>query len=391
MSEKRKRNNAVIFGLIIAYILIYFIFIFRLIPNSAPIINGGFIIVLAITSYFMYGFQHCGLNKIRKKVILEVLTGIILYFALIYILGQFTGFMKNAYSLKLMAIIKNSILPLISVIAFEIFRYIFISANKDSKEIIIYYTIALILLDIVINFYGVSPTLVAVFIYLSVKVIPMIFKNVVLSYLTYQVGYHPCILYVIPLCLYKFIMPYIPNLGNYLYAIIDVTLPSLIYIYAAKMVTNNLREENSTWELVKTFVINIPVTIIFIVFVILIAGVFKFQLLGIDTSAISPKIKRGDAVIINKKIKYENYKEGDIIVYKGDKKLIIDQISKKDKDEDGNVILYITTEYNEDEEDTYQKIDEEQLVGKYNGFKISKIAYPTIWFKDIIKGDVHEN
>ena len=185
-------------------------------------------------------------------------------------------------------------------------------------------------------------------------------------------------------------MPYIPNLGNYLYAIIDVTLPSLIYIYAAKMVTNNLREENSTWELVKTFVINIPVTIIFIVFVILIAGVFKFQLLGIDTSAISPKIKRGDAVIINKKIKYENYKEGDIIVYKGDKKLIIDQISKKDKDEDGNVILYITTEYNEDEEDTYQKIDEEQLVGKYNGFKISKIAYPTIWFNGFIQGNANE-
>lgn len=390
MSENRKKNNTIIFSVIIAYILIYFLLIFNFIPNMAPLINGGFIIVLTLVTYFMYGFQHCGLNKIRKKIIIEVLISIVAYFALIYSLGMITGFMKNSYSLRFISIIKNSILPLISIVSFEFLRYIFISANKDSKELIIYFTIAMILLDIVLNFYGVSPTLVAVFIYLSVKVLPLIFKNIVLSYITYQVGYHSCILYVIPLCLYKFIMPYIPNLGNYLYAIVDITLPSMVYIYASKMIANNLDEKRTTWEIIKIFIINIPVTVIFVIFIGFISGVFKYHLIGIDSSAIDPKIKRGDAVIINKKYKYENYKEGDIIVYKSDSKLIIDEITKKDKDEEGNTKLYITLEYNEDEDDIYKEIDKEILVGKYNGFRISKVAYPTIWFNEFIKGDVHE-
>ncbi len=391
MSEERKKNNTIIFSLIIAYILIYFLIIFSFIPNLAPLINGGFIIVLTIVSYFMYGFQHCGLNKIRKKIIIEVIIGLIIYFSLIYLLGQITGYMKNAYSLKFISIIRNSILPLISIVSFEFFRYIFISANKDSKELIIYFTIALILFDIVLNFYGVTPTLVAVYVYLSVKVLPLIFKNLVLSYITYQTGYHSCIIYVIPLCLYKFIMPYIPNIGNYLYAILDITLPSLIYIYASKMIANNLNEKRTTWEIIKIFIINIPLTVIFIIFIGLISGIFKYHLIGINTSKIESKIKRGDAVIVNKKYKYENYKEGDIIVYKKENKLIIDEITKKDKDEEGNTILYITIEYNEDEEDTYKEINKEILVGKYNGFRISKIAYPTIWFSEFIKGDVHEN
>lgn len=393
MSEKRKKSNTIILSSIIVYILIYFLLIFRFIPNYAPIINGGFVIVITLVSYFMYGFQHCGINKIRKKIIIEVLIGVAIYFALIYILGLATGYMKNSYSLRLTSIIKNSILPLLSIVSFEFLRYIFISANKDSKELIVYFTIALILLDVVLNFYGINPTLVAVFIYLSVKVLPIIFKNIVMSYITYQVGYHSCIIYVIPLCLYKFIMPYIPNLGNYLYAVLDITLPSLIYMYASKMIATQLDDKRTTWEIIKIFLINIPLTFVFVIFVGLISGIFKYHLIGINSSAIDPKIKKGDAVIINKKYKYEKYKEGDIIVYKADKKFIIDEISKKEIDEDGNTKLYITLEYNEDEnvEDIYKEIDKDILVGKYNGFRVAKIAYPTIWFNEFIKGDVHEN
>lgn len=390
MSESRKKNNIIILSLIIVYVFAYFIFIFRLIPNYAVIINGVFALGIAIASYFMYGFQHCGLNEIRKKIIIEVIVSVILYFALIYILGIFSGFYKNPYSLKFVSIVKNALVPLISVVALEIFRYIFVSANRDSKETITYATIAIILFDIVLGFYNIEASLVAVFIYLTVRVLPLIFKNIVLTYLTYQVGYHSCIIYVIPLCIFKYLLPYIPNLGNYLYAVIDMSLPSLIYIYAAKMISDNLNEKDNILGYVKILLINLPVTLVFAICIGLISGIFNYHLLGIDTSAISPKVNRGDAVMINKKIKYKDYKEGDIIVYESDKKLIIDEITKKDKDEDGNVILYITDEINKGEEDTYKEIGEDILLGKYNGFKISKIAYPTIWFNDFIKGDVHE-
>jgi len=398
MSESRKRKNTIIIGAIFVYVFVYFALIFRLVPNYATVINGLFTLVLTISAYFLYGFQHCGLNKTRKKVLLEVLIGLVVYFALIYILGLSAGFMKNAYSLKLSSIAKNAFLPVLSMVALELFRYIFVSANKDSKETIIYMTVAAIMLDMVLNYYGVTGSLAAVFVYFTVKVLPIIFKNVVMTYLTYQVGFHPCVLYVIPLSLFKYVLPSIPNLGNYLYSVIDVSLPSMIYIFTSKAIRDELSGNESLWEYIKIYVFIVPVTIVFSVVIGLISGIFNYQLVGINTSDIYPQIKRGDAVLIYKNVKYEAYDEGDIIVFKNsNNEMVIARIDLKEKDENGNINLYVIskmTQNNEVEDDyqyEYMTVTKDMVVGKYDKFKISKVAYPSIWFNDFIKGDVHEN
>lgn len=389
MSDTRKKNNLITLISIVAYVLIYFLLIYRFIPNYASIISGVFIIGLTIAAYFMYGFQHCGLNKIRKKVILEVLISVIVYYILIYVLGIFAGFLKNAYSSNILLIAKHSIIPLITVITLEVFRYIFISTNKDSKEFISYATMAIILFDIAISFTAINNSLSAIVIYLTVGIIPIIFKNVVLSYLTYQVGYHSCIIYVIPFCLYQYIAPYIPNLGNYLYSILNIVLPTLVYIYADRMINNSLSEKKSKWSIIKIFVIDLPLIIICSIVIGLISGIFKYKLVGVNTTKIS-KVDRGDLVMI-KEIKYEDYNEGDLIAYKLDNQIILDVIEKKEIDDENQVRLYIIKEYNKDEENTLEELKEDTMIGKYNNFRISKIAYPTIWFTETIDGDFHEN
>ena len=122
MSESRKRKNTIIISAVFVYVFVYFALIFKLAPNYATVINGLFTLVLTIAAYFMYGIQHCGLNKTRRKVIFEVLIALIVYFALIYLLGLSAGFMKNSYSLKLSSIVKNAFLPVLSMVALEIFR-----------------------------------------------------------------------------------------------------------------------------------------------------------------------------------------------------------------------------------------------------------------------------
>ena len=384
MSDTRKRNNIITLTSLVAYVFIYFLVIYKFIPNYAQIINGVFIVLLAIISYFMYGFQSCKLNEIRKKVLLEVLIGIGIYFLLIYVLGIFTGYLKNGYSLEIMSIIKNGLVPLLSVIALEIFRYIFVSSNKDTREVISYATMAIILFDIVLSFYQINDSLQSIFIYITITIIPIIFKNVVLTYLTYQVGYHSCLMYVIPLSIYIFILPSIPNLGNYLYSILGVVLPVLIYIYANRMITNNLSEKKSKWQFIKIFVIDLPLIIVSSIIILLISGIMKYKLIGINTTKLETRVDRGDLVLVHK-IKYENYNKGDLIVYQRDNKVIIDEVAKKENDK-----IYIIKEYNTDEEDTYEVIPEGIILGKYNNFRISKIAYPTIWFTEAI-GDLHEN
>ena len=384
MSDTRKKNNIITLTSLVAYVLIYFLVIFRFIPNYAEIINGVFIVLLAIISYFMYGYQSCKLNEIRKKVLLEVLIASGIYFLLIYVLGIFTGYLKNGYSLEILSIIKNILVPLLSVIALEIFRYIFVSANKDTKEIVSYATMAIILFDIALNFYDIENSLSAIFIFLTVRIIPIIFKNVVLTYLTYQVGYHSCLMYVIPLCIYRFILPSIPNLGNYLYSVVDVVLPTLVYIYASRMITNNLSEKKSKWQFIKIFVIDLPLIILSSIVIILISGIIDYKLIGINTTKLE-KVDRGDLVLVHK-IKYEDYNKGDLIVYRKDDKIIIDEVAKKENNK-----IYIIKEYNTDEEDTYEVLQDGIILGKYNNFRISKIAYPTIWFTEAIDGDLHEN
>ena len=114
------------------------------------------------------------------------------------------------------------------------------------------------------------------------------------------------------------------------------------------------------------------------------------KLIGIDTSNISKKIDKGDLVLIYKNLDYNDYSKGDIIVYKNNKKIIIDIISKIEENDYGNKKIYVTKEINEGKENKYYYVDKESIIGIYNNFKIKKIAYPTIWFKELIGGNINE-
>ena len=388
MEEKKGvKNYGIILGILV-YALFYFLLIARQIPNYAAIINGIFICIVTFAAYILYGFQKYSLNDIRKKTIKEVGIALIVYFTIINILGVFTGYLKNSYSLEIIPIIKHTIVPLISVVALELFRYMYVSSNKDSIPRVLFGTLAIIVLDVTISYYNFGSSLVDLFVFLSVIVLPIIFKNAVLSYLSYHVGYHTGLLYVIPLALYKYFVPVIPDLGNYLTCIVNITLPSMIFIYASRMINDYLNEKENKLNILRIMLLDIPLVFIFTIFVGLISGYFSYHLIGVNTSAISPRVERGDAAMIFKDYKYEDIKKGDVIAYKGEHDYIIDVIADKKKDGD-KVTLYIKTEINEGEDDTLREITDEEIVGIYK-FRIRKIAYPTIWFREFIRGDANE-
>ena len=392
MSNRRRISNGVILSILFLYVLGYFLFIYKSADNYTSLVNGVFISFILFISYILYGFQKCEINDIRSKIIKIVFFGILLYFTVIYLLGLFTGYGRNVFSSEIVSVIKNSLVPLITVIILELFRYIFISSNKDSKILIYLFSFLIILLDIEINYVSIDGKLLDIFVYLTVSVLPIIFKNILLSYLSYQVGYHSNILYVVPLCLYTYVIPYKPNLGNYLTCVSGITLPSLLYIYSSRTISDKLndKKKNSVLRIIKVVLFDIPLIVFFTIVIGLISGYFKYHLIGVNTSAIKPIVKRGDAVLINKGIDYFDYEVGDIIAYKSGKKIIIDKITKKKKDKNGYDKIYVTKEINKGTNDSYKIIKEDYLLGKYVDFKISKIAYPTIWFKELIGGDINE-
>ena len=382
-----KKKNKIIYVSFICYILLYFLLIVRVLPQFSTLINAIFI--LAVSSFILYKYKRFEFTKVNKRITKLVFISLIIYFTVVYLLGLFTGYGRDVFSSNIFTIIKNSFLPLISVISLEYIRYLFISNNNDSKKKIYFFTILIIFFDIILNYYIFDFTLVNFFIFITVTVLPIIFKNILLSYITHKIGYYPCLVYVVPICLYAFVAPYKPILGNYLTCIINIAYPALVYIYTSRIISEGDRKKRNIGKVLKVILLDIPLLLVFTLFVGLISGFFKYHLIGVDTSEIKPKINKGDAVLINRNYNYDNYKKGDIIAYKSGKKIIIDKISKKSKDEYGSEIIYVTKIIIKGKKNKYKKIDESIIIGKYVNFKIKKIAKPTIWFKEFIGGDLN--
>ena len=399
MINKNVIKNLLILTCIFIYTILYFLIIVPKIPNLAHIISASFILVITIISGFIYDFKLSKITKINKKIIYEFVIGIFIYFTFIYLLGLFTGFLRNSYSLNPVNIFKNIWAPFIAITSLEIFRYIYVHNNKEYKSSIVYGLLTIILFDISLCFYTFDVNLANLFIFLTVVIIPIIFKNIVLTYFTDKVGYIPCLIYVITLGLYIYLVPSLPDLGNYLTSIINICFPTLLYLYGSRIITYYVKEKeyekdpsnkkpNKKLNVLRVLLLDVPLIIVFTIFIGLISGYFSYHLIGVDTSAIGPKIKRGDAIIIYKGLKYNQYEEGDIIAYKSKDKIIIDKISLKTIDEDDVVNLYVNKE-KVNGKYKYKLVTKDNLIGIYNNFKVRKIAYPTIWFKDFIKGDIN--
>ena len=399
MINKNTVKNLLVLTATFIYTFIYFILIVPKLPNLAHILSAFFILIITIISIFIYDYKKIKITKITKKIIYEFVIGIFIYFTFIYLLGLFTGFLRNSYSLRFVSILKNIWAPLISVTALEVFRYIYITNNREYNYAKLLGILTIIFFDISLCFYTFDVTAENMFIFLTVVIIPVIFKNIVLTYFTDKVGYLPCLIYVITLGLYIYLVPSVPDLGNYLTSIINICFPTLLYIYGSRMITYYVKEKeyeknpenkkpNKKLNTLRVFLLDIPLIIIITIFVGLISGIFSYHLIGVDTSAIGPKIEKGDAIIIYKGLKYDDYEKGDIIAYKSKNKIIIDRIALKEVNEDDVVSLYVKKTKTNNKY-TYKYISKKDLIGIYNNFKVKKIAYPTIWFKDLVKGNIN--
>ena len=381
MSSIENKNRLFIISFI-SFIILYFSVVFTFFQGYSSIISAIIILTIALISYIIYDFKIFEFSTLNKKIIKLVAVGLLIYFSVIYLLGIFTGYGRDVFSSDFFSILKNSIMPFISVLCLEFFRYNYVSNNKDNKSTIYFMTFLIIIFDLILNIYRFDITAKNIFIYITVTMLPIVIKNIMLTYLTKKVSYYPCIVYVIPLCLYTYICTYKPMLGNYLTSICNIVLPSLIFIYSYRYI-NNFDKDKKNISIVR-LVIDIVLIIFFTIVIGLISGFFKYYLIGVEKSTISG-INKGDAIMINQKVSYEDYHIDDIVAYKENNKIVIEKITKVE-----NGKIYVTKEIDQDKKETYKEISKESVLGKYVDFRIGKIAYPTIWFKNLVGGDLNE-
>lgn len=368
--NKRGLKNLIFIAVLAAYAFFYRVVIYNDLLKYAEIFNSSIFVFIAFISYLLYGYQKKKLNKINKSVALIVITNLMLYFVLTYLVGLFFGFLESPYIKTFSGVLKNIVGPLSFFTSIELIRYIFVTANKDKKLHIALLSFVLALVEIIycINAYS-FDTVYLIFVFGTVYIIPIIIENLCLSYMTYYVGFKPCLIYRLILKLYVFIVPIVPNLGNYLSSVSNVCLPFITTLLSYRMISEyeNGAEHNFVKKSFKFS--DIPFVVCFLILFCLVAGVGPYHVVGIASNSMSPIFNAGDAVVL-RQFDTDDVEIDDIIAFKNGDRIIVHRVVDIDKG------VYITKGDNNNENDSvYLTVDDIKGVVE---FRIPYIAYPSV-------------
>ena len=319
----------------------------------------------------------CKINAIQITIIT-----ILLYILLTYLSGMYFGFLKNSYSLNLLNILGNIYSIGIIIVLEELIRYMFAAkCNKDKKPLMLL-TIVFILLDIALTYNSlITSTQLQIFTYICTTVLPIIARNVVCTYLCDKVSYIPGMILRLFFGLSIYILPIFPDYGFYIDGVLGIFIPYIIYLKISKLVEDSEKRKPRSYKTSFWF-INVPIIAVLVFLVILVSGIFKYQIIAIGSGSMSPLIEKGDAVIITKlkKTDYESIKPGQILVFVHEGRYITHRVLSSTEIE-GKYYFQTKGDANSDE-DKYT-VQEDDIIGITDN-RIKWIGLPTVWFQELV-------
>ena len=376
----RSIKNSILLTVFVFYIVLYKLVIFDNFMKYSSLITASFLVILLGVGIAFLGFRRCKSTIMGNNVLKKVIFYIIVTFILMYALGFLVGFLKNAYSNSVLVMLDNIIAPIFIIICSELFRYVFISANKDKKLMIVLITTILIVFEIALNVRVIIFDFEHLFKLFSLIIIPVIVKNCVLSYICYHLGYRIPLIYRLIMDVYVFLVPVLPNLGDYLNSIFLITLPLIIYICAFSEIDKSTHKPEPVFTYEKITLLDLPIIIILSILICLVSGLFPYYLLGVGSTSMEPNISKGDAVIIKKIDGKSPVNKGQIIAYKKDNVIIIHRVVNLKKV--NNKTVYITKGDANNANDS-STVSRKSIIGVVNA-KVPIIAWPTVWLKEMI-------
>ena len=381
MNKSKLNKKLIIINSILVYLLINRFVIMPNVLIFSEGITSSFSILLMIVAILFFGYPKVITNENTKRFVNTTIVSIVVYFSIIYVCGLFTGFLTNSYSLKPLSIINNIYNVLFFATSIEIFRYVFINAkeNYNVKGYIYVITFLITLLEsnLYLGDYAFS-TIASSFKFVTIIFLPILMKNVMCSYIASKTDYRVTLIYRLIMDLYIFVIPIQPDLNDFFLSITTILLPYIILVCTTRINDNNVKvtiedyiEENK--KIIK--VSDIPFMIGTVILACVILGIGPLKIIGIETGSMTPAIKVGDGVLVNKMCDRDKLKEGNVIAYINDEDIVVvHRIYKINKDE-----TFITKgDYNNSADAKY--VSKDQVVGKVL-FKIPYIAYPAIYFR----------
>lgn len=382
MGEFRKRKTILLVSLLI-YVLIFLLFIRTNFLKYTEVFSAAALVIFAYVTYLMLGYQPDKTNGIKKNIFIVTISLVLIFFTATYGCGLFAGFLRNSYSLELHNMFNNSIFVVAFIVASELMRYIFIKSNRDDRLFIILFTIVMIIVEMInsVNIYNYT-SLVGILKFITLGLIPIIIKNVTLTYITYYAGYKTPIVYRLLTECYIFFVPIMPDLGDYITSVASIILPFFVYVSNSRMVNeyyNGIEYYFTTNSAFKP--VDIPIVGAILVGVILISGIAPLYVVGIASASMEPNIKIGDAVILLKVNEKDTLHIGDVIAFDRGGKLTVHRIVEV-LESDGEYYYNTKGDNNNVEDGIYLSNDDIKGVMLV---KIPLVAYPSVWMEKFVE------
>ena len=320
-------------------------------------------------------------HRYIKDIILDTVIFLIIFLILYYLFGIIIGFAKtgNHYTVKGLT---TFIIPIIiTVITKEILRYNTLCKAEGNIPALLATTIMFIFLDISSAlYYNKFTSNYEIFLFLALTVLPSLSANISFTYVTKKVGYKPVILYLLVTKLYYYLLPIVPNANEYITSVVEFTVP-ILYCYRVYTFFKKEHDEEVERTYKKKHITTlIPSIIIVGILVYLTSGYFHYWAIAVASGSMSPEIKKGDVVIIEKLDgKFDNLKIGNTIAFKYENIVVVHRLIKIVKENDK---YYFYTKGDANVKEDNFVITEDMMIGIVN-HKIPLIGKPTVWLNEL--------
>lgn len=315
----------------------------------------------------------------EKPIFKKTLFYLLLYFLLIYILGLYIGFTKTVYTWSFTNLVKN-ITPTITIaVVCELIRYQFIKKSNNNKIAIILSYVIFLILDIALAFRNYDLSIKdELYEFLGLVVMGSIIKNVLMTIYDMKGDCYNAMAYRIITETYIYLVPIVPDLGPYVNSVLLIILPTILSIVTFNYKNKELEKPKNKKKR------NIIFSIVVLVLLLLVglnSGFFKYQSLVIGSNSMKDYLSKGDVVIIKKLDSKErqSLKEGDVIVFRYEKKIVAHRINKIVKRDERD--YYITKGDNNKTVDA-GAIDGKNVIGIVT-LKIKSIGLPSVWLSEL--------
>lgn len=380
MQKSKNITIAIIILMLIYGLLANLKLVFNINAIYLYIINPLFWITLAVFLKIAIGKSYQK-SKIKKEVIQYILIAVIIYILTYMISGLFITFGNNPYFTTVKGFLINLWMFGTVIISKEYIRYRLINNvyENDKKEIAILVSLIYIIIEIELNKYiNTKITLLFALKDICQNLIPLIAKNVLYSYISMKSDWKPASIYELFTKLYLWLSPILPNAPWIMVAIIETTIPTILFFYIRYANSKN-SEIKSRQEIENVNPKNsIPLVVLVILVIWFTIGVFPVKPIAVASGSMEKELYVGDVVIV-KKCNANDIVNGDIIQYQMKGYTVIHRVIEK-KQKNGE--YYFTTKGDNNPSEDKESVKEEQVLGKVI-FKVKYLGYPAIWLNII--------